>query len=81
MSIFPAAARSPLLATDLRKFAAISLIAPIARASVWGVARSDMYDSMAWVNASIPVGIMTLGGTVETITGSRKAILGTILLP
>ena len=61
------------LATACRKFDPINSMALIARVSVKVVDLLDIYDSTAWVNASIPVNAVTFGGMDLVIAGSTMA--------
>src|SRR5512133_3017833 len=77
MDILVLASMSCRSATAWRRFWEASWIHSSAWMSVRGVAASDTYDSIPWVNASRPVAAASLTSMVCTSSGSTMAMSGT----
>ena len=74
---FVRASRFPGSAQDRARFLLMREMACCASASLMGFFWIEVYASMAWVSASIPVVAVSLGGNDAVSFGSRKAICGT----
>ena len=78
-SIADLASRSAPSATLLARCAPAIAMTWRAIPSAHGLARTDRYDSMAWVSASTPVAAVAAGGRPTVSSGSSMAAAGIVL--